>query len=1284
LRGFILRRYFTAMMVSLVFFLSRGAEAGESFRPIKKDAYPVEDAVLTGVHPNVLFLLDTGSSMTFTPSGIMPDTGDGRSVATRKALVDAGATYGAGARPFTAGGTEKGADSWDSRYGRDVYQRNNIIGNPDCYYTPFPNRPYFLTFRNPAWANWNGTGAYPANFPGDLKPYMPGGAREGNPVPANLTHHLIPNDSRMYQMKLALWRILGQENAETFSAMRVAMATSYKEETYPSTLYADFYFNPDRNGSWPVRGPNWLGIGTNDAGNSAYAGIWRDYYGAGDTSQKWAQVNRAVLTAPFDYIYKQKIAGDGSLSYIATDNLARIHEFLDGIEAGNSSNFTNRELYADGKTPLATSIYSRHIMAGRTDTANQPVVRYASQIAGNGYGAGRIKFGSYNMHIELSNFPVSEDLRPNSGTIRAGQALGSVIDFFSPPSGNLAYDSAPNSTRTSNTLGYFPILGSCQSNWLVVFTAANDSTRGYTAAQAATRLFDDSRTHMRGRYWNGTQWVEQTFTMDSGIRTLVVGMVDPDTNDPLVVDLRDSLNELARAGDPILSNGVYVPNPHAQAYFATDVPQLMASLNSILTRISARKFSSGAPVVMPLETDDTNRKVLFSSSYRINTMDQWDAWFSRYVMSGDFDASEAWEFNNGALVPGHAARSIYTPLCPKGDTNTTSTLLQAIAPSDMTALTGVPAERVTDFRTWLRDYNGLQILGDMENSGMQYVGSPDVRPLLDDALVGPRDPVVYLQTNRGVLHAVNYENGSERWAFFPPNIFQTRLRALKFSRDGSWHGGDGVNTVRSVAHNLLDGPLTFRDVAVNAAGTDYRTILIGNMGWGGNGLYAMDVTTPGAAPQFLWAVENDRYDGGPSREVGLWGKSAAKGLNTAPYAQLGLTIAPTVLLSADVSATDRRDVAVLPGGMGYNLGSDDQGKALYVIDPSDGDVLRAFTNTSGFVGPKGSALGMGVAPITTTTESAAFLPAAGSEGKTAFFTADSEGNVLYCNTAPELASWQLRSVFQLKSAAGAPVAIPKAISVGKNAKSNIWLFGGSAPLDAPDKDSEGKQRGILNPQNCIFAFNWTKTSFDPELTTETPGMERLKYAKDNSPLMPPYGEDLVSGDNSFDPDVIKGWYLPLRPAQSMGAMGTMPEYVTTSPYLYYGTLYVTTFVPRVRMPNEYDICPDLGHAKIYALNPETGEGQWDDGRGGKGVQAIIIKDVKITGMTAMGGRMYVGVKILKSTALDDLPSQVSASRFIFPDRTMWSFGALNYSGERAPSLSTDAPYIQYWKDIISR
>ena len=777
---------------------------------------------------------------------------------------------------------------------------------------------------------------------------------------------------------------------------------------------------------------------------------------------------------------------------------------------------------------------------------------------------------------------------------------------------------------------------------------------------------------MRGRYWNGYGWDERTFVMDSGIRTLVVGMIDPNVNDSQIAKAKQSLNALARAGNPIMvrdtsGKETYVPNPNAEAYFATDVAGLVTSLKSILTQLTSRPFASGSPVVLPVQTD-SGRKVLFSSSYRINALDQWDSWFKKTVLSGDMEAVDAWELNAQKLVPNTQSRKVYTLPHPSGDSRTDVRLLKSMSSKAVHELADVPENKAQDFIQWLHTYNRTQILGDMEYSNPQVAAAGG-------------QLAVYLQTNRGVLHAVDYEKGDELWAFIPPHIFQARLKALKFDSGGNWYAGDGVNSLSSVPHNLLGGPLTVQD-----------TILIGNSGWGGNGLYAMDVTNPTGAPQFLWALENDRYDGGPSKtgkKVATWGKLS----HGSGYEKLGLTIAPATFLTTftAVSAAgngqkrQKKPIVFLPGGLGYSLGQDDHGKAFYALSPFDGTLLRVFEDGGGFKGPPGSSLGMGITPVTLIL---------GSDPKDdqqalGLVTADSQGNVLYCDTAHPLDQWELKSVFQLQNA-GKPVPIPQALSVGTAANS-LWVYGGSSELQAPGKDANGKQRGLFNNQNYIFGFNLTKTSGDTALTLADPGMKELKYIQDESPSLPPFGVPVNSKDNKLNASTIKGWALPLRPTLSGGIANrvkTLPEYVVSPPLLYAGTLYVATFIPRVKSSNEDEACPNAGYSKIYALDPLTWAGRWKEKNlGGKGqnTQATLIGNVKITGITLQGNRMYVAVKPLSASALKNLPPQVSENRYVLPDETLWSFELPGEKGKEAsasPTVDTNTPYIQYWRDMI--
>ena len=484
-------------LVLWVFCWTWGFSAEASFRAITKTDYPLEDALSMGVRPNVLFLLDTGSSMAFTPVGILPDEKDGRSPALRRQLIDKGSTYGSGARPYSKFGVEAG-DAKAQRYGRDLIQKNNVIGDVDCYYSPYSDKPYFLTFKKGTWANWNGKGKPPSDMPSALRTYLPGGANAGKAVPAAYTDYLVPNDSRMYQMKLALWRLLGVSNAAAFSGMRVGMAMSYKEDNYPHLNFtADFYFNAEK-GTWPTRGPNWTGAGTTPAkGNTAFTGVDRDYYSKSESSGAWAQVNRARMVVPFDYIYQEQTSNSGAITYVPTDNLRLFLRYIDGIEDGNGDYFDNYELFADGKSPLAMSIFSRHILSERTDNIGYPAIISAANLSAN-YTSTRLKLGVGSLwgktYIDLRHFKIlkSPTSKPE---FRAGEALGSAIDFFSPPP---KFSLVGRDSKDGiNTMGYFPVVGSCQPNWLIVFTATDDSSGNYTAAEAATKLFNTSKAYVQ-------------------------------------------------------------------------------------------------------------------------------------------------------------------------------------------------------------------------------------------------------------------------------------------------------------------------------------------------------------------------------------------------------------------------------------------------------------------------------------------------------------------------------------------------------------------------------------------------------------------------------------------------------------------------------------------------------------------------------------------------------------------------------------------------------------------
>ncbi|MDR1978547.1 MAG: hypothetical protein LBQ42_07420 [Synergistaceae bacterium] len=1386
IRGFLL-------LLSAVFlgaFLLEGESAAAiPLKTFSKEDFPWEDTILTGVEPNVLFFLDTSSAMTMSMQGELPtfNTNDtimqGSLSLMRDANFRAGllaqATYGAGSRPVSNGtqtaadrlltggvpntGTERTGYFYNpgyssqrlgySRWGRDLDVSNNVIGNPNCYYTPDPNKPYLLTFKDRNWANWNGNGNPPQaygngladadsgsvaaiNMPTGLQYYLPGGGGYGQAITdPNLVQYLVPNDSKMYQMKLALWRLLESGNAQMLSQMRVGAAGNFFDYLYGLTIRGAMYRRPpyrsygaDANeGDGTYQGNNtanfqathmgaanqWIsfphgtapqsysGIIGGDYGHTEilFSGVLTSYEDGGEVSQRHER--RAYLRIPFDFMYTKNANG----TYNPTSTLFTFRELIDGVEqfnpnqAANANKIVNEELIAGGTTMLSTSFYGRDGLhatgSDETSWTNHPVLngRNAVEYARGALTARELWPGIYS---SSNAYGILAKRIRNSEGLMSGTAMGSAIDFFSPLRGNtgLSYTEYPagdSGVEADDTRGYFPVTGSCQANWMVVFTGGNEmAIPGYDPVESLKKLYLNSKK-LRGRHWDGEKWIERTYDMDSPIRTVFVGMLPPapagnpdgDPNapdqaaDPGAKRLRKAVTRMARAGQP-LQDGT--PNAAIQPHFADDVPKLIQALQSILLQIRAERFAAGAPIILPLGEGNE----LFAASYSINRFKQWEGTFHKYVINPDESETPMWRAEQKIIDKG-TGRNVYTTTDTEGSTVTSVANLLAIPTDVFKALAGIAMgisnATVETFRAWLITYtNEPGVLGDMEHSSFAIVNKPAI------ANIPERDARIYLQTNRGVLHSLDRDNGEEQWAFIPPNIFQNRLRNQKFfPLDGSWYIGDGTTGIQSTPLVLLDGMLAPNDFK---AGGDYKTLLIGNLGWGGNGFYAMDVTAAGNEPHFLWAVENARYSEQESSAldgVKLWG-AAADSKNAHDYSDLGLTIA-----AAEIRSTAEYDeyeekwilrdgVGILPGGLGYQYGADSQGKVFYVFNPINAEIIRKITTSNGFLAPSGNKLGMGIAPIYYIPEKGKFVeedavtsPREKSIVTKEFFTGDSEGNVLYCDMKSDPSDWDLKSVFQLRTLTGNhPVAIMKAFEVWKNSDSR-WLFGGTSDLMVPG------HRTLANEEQFIFGLNLRQNPNmgenppSPPTPMVTADLVRLTYLSDD--IFPSYQEGNVQ---VTVPSNAKGWVLKLRPKIIHPTEPTEAEYVTTAPFFYQGVVYVSTFVARTRQPDDDEKCPELGDGKLYAFDPLTGRGMWSGGR-----QALVFDNIKIAGISAIGGRMFLGIKILQGGALNALEQYEDLAGFkTYAESTTIAIKALGDPprDEGDPNVPYNIPLLHYWKE----
>jgi hypothetical protein len=203
-----------------------------------------------------------------------------------------------------------------------------------------------------------------------------------------------------------------------------------------------------------------------------------------------------------------------------------------------------------------------------------------------------------------------------------------------------------------------------------------------------------------------------------------------------------------------------------------------------------------------------------------------------------------------------------------------------------------------------------------------------------DPLISARAKTVYIGANDGMLHAVK-DNvildvggfpvaqagaGEEAWGYVPQQLLP-KIKSMRHAHD---YGVDGSVAVADVC-----GP------GFSASGCTvkdgWKTLLVGALGKGGGGLYALDITDP-ANPLVKWEVSSP-LTMVPSRTYSP---------------RLGETWGAPVI--ARTAITSRKPWSVFVGG-GVVPGKDPiqpWGNLFYVLDATTGQVLTDGVNSAAF------------------------------------------------------------------------------------------------------------------------------------------------------------------------------------------------------------------------------------------------------------------------------------------------------------------------------------------------
>lgn len=229
-------------------------------------------------------------------------------------------------------------------------------------------------------------------------------------------------------------------------------------------------------------------------------------------------------------------------------------------------------------------------------------------------------------------------------------------------------------------------------------------------------------------------------------------------------------------------------------------------------------------------------------------------------------------------------------------------------------------------------------LGDIVNSSPAYIAKPNLG--YPDSFEGTaystfrntyanRTPIVYVGANDGMLHGFKASDGSEQLAFVPSAVF-SKLSNL---------------TSKTYSHRYyVDGSPTVADVYIGGA---WKTVLVGGLNGGGQGIYALDVTNPAS------------FSEGNANSIVMWEYTDATNPSGSPSTKstdLGYTYSQPVIARLH----NGKWAAIF--GNGYNNTEADgnastTGRAyLFIVDISNGNLLKKIdTNVGTTTTPNGLA-----------------------------------------------------------------------------------------------------------------------------------------------------------------------------------------------------------------------------------------------------------------------------------------------------------------------------------------
>jgi type IV pilus assembly protein PilY1 len=444
-------------------------------------------------------------------------------------------------------------------------------------------------------------------------------------------------------------------------------------------------------------------------------------------------------------------------------------------------------------------------------------------------------------------------------------------------------------------------------------------------------------------------------------------------NDPTDTEDADRIDDLLHAA--VNGRGTFVS--------ASNPSEFTMGLGEALAAI-AQRTSSFSNVAANSVSLDTGSQV-FNASYVSGV---WTGQLTaRPVTTSGVSSTISWT----SSIPAWATRKVFTSTGAAGTTFPSGTQSAALArtggPVNYPATGEQNANYIKGDATQEERNGGLlrnrtSILGDIVGSSPAYVKDTNT---------------LYVGANDGMLHAFDARTGVEQFAYVPRIVNMGNLSTL--SR------GDYTHKF------FVDGPISVTSRSL----TPGRNILVGTLGKGGKGVYALDVSAPAAAT---------------ATSIHKWE------LAETPESNMGLVLGKPILARVQGGST----AAIIGNG----INSTNERAVLVVLNAETGAVIREIdTGVGSALAPNGLFAPTGVY---------------GADGRTLayVYAGDMLGNVWKFNLSGSTpGSWSVARLFSAQDPDGNAQPITAGVAVATNPRTNKrWVFFGTGRyLTASDADS---------------------------------------------------------------------------------------------------------------------------------------------------------------------------------------------------------------------------------------